>query len=40
MHEGLQHQPLLGSHQQGGQLVGIQVGLQIAVSLGGGDQSG
>ena len=40
MHQGLQHQPLLGGHQQGSQLVGIQVWLQVAVSLGGGDQSG
>ena len=40
MHEGLQHQPLLGGHQQVGQLVGIQVRREIAVCLGGAHQGG
>jgi hypothetical protein len=40
VHQGLQHQPLLGGHQQGGQLVGIEVWRQIAVCLGGAHQGG
>jgi len=40
MHQGLQHQPLLGGHQQGGQLMGVMAGIEAALPLGGGHQGG
>jgi len=40
MHQGLQHQPLLGGHQQSGQFVRVLARIEGTLLLGGGHQGG